>query len=514
VTAVSIESDPAPAVEPPVAPGIQQDSPPRRASWEVGHLALAAVAIAILLLSVGPITDIDTYWHVLIGQEVLDSGRTGGLGNSWSLYVPGQDWITSQWGSEVVMSATHQLFGWSGIVWLRTLLVLTLLAALAVLLLKRASASTSAVVFALVLVPCLIVLQERPLLASLIFLAWLSGVGYDLLTKGRQPRWFVVLPLVALWANLHGMWVLAPATFALVAITIAVDRNPAKSGRLRGALILTVVSILGGCLTSIGIKGLLLPFVFRSATPQISEWQPVPLTSPQSFGLAAMFVTLVYLWARSPSRVPRSHIIYAIAWCAFGFTAYRNLLPAAIMMAPLAAASLSRTRLLHPRRPAPEQQKAIGVVTAITLIAGLAGLIAATARVDPLAAAKPLAIAERLAKQPGETRVFNGYNTAGVLAAFGGDGIRLAIDGRSDRFGGDYIERYVEAMSLGEGWQDLLRQVDPDAAVIDTSSALAYELTKNQGWTLVMTDGTYSLLTPPPNGPLREGSTSAPLSAS
>lgn len=56
--------------------------------------------------------------------------------------------------------------------------------------------------------------------------------------------------------------------------------------------------------------------------------------------------------------------------------------------------------------------------------------------------------------------------------------------------------------ALGEGWQDLIRQVDPDVAVTDSSSALAYELTKNQGWTLVMTDGDYSLLRAPDGAPV------------
>ena len=486
------------------APVLASDSSvlSKRGSWELGHLALAAVVVGALWLTINPITDLDTYWHVLIGREVLETGRTGGLGNDWSLYLPGQDWITSQWGSEVVMSATYDLFGWSGIVWLRTLLVLALLAGLAALLLKRGSSFASAAVFAVVLIPCIRVLQERPLLASLLFLVWLSGVGYDLLATRRPPRWFVVLPLVAVWANLHGMWVLAPATFALVAIALALDQNPHTRDHIKGALALTGISLVGGCLTPIGIQGLLLPFVFRSATSQISEWQPVPLTSTQSFGLTAMLLALVYLWARSPARVPRSHIIYAIAWSALGFTAYRNLLPAAIMLAPLAVASLSHTKFLRSRRPGPEQQKAIAVVTGIALIAGLVGLAIAIARVDPLSDATPLAIADRLAQEPGETRVFNGYNTAGILAAFGGDGIRLAIDGRSDRFGGDYIELYVESMDLGEGWQNLITQVDPDAAVIDSSSALAYELTKNQGWTLVMTDGDYSLLKAPAGAPV------------
>lgn len=509
------ESEAVAAAEPPTAePHTEPTAPPRRASWELGHLALAAVAIAILLLSVAPITDIDTYWHVLIGQEVLEAGRTGGLGNSWSLYLPGQDWITSQWGAEVVMSATHDLLGWSGIIWLRTLLVLGLLATLGVLLLRRASAWASMAVFVLVFVPCLIVLQERPLLASLLFLVWLSAMGYDLLTAGRIPRWFVVLPLVALWANLHGMWVLAPATFALVAIALAADRKPGNRVPVRGALTLAGVSIVGGCLTPIGIKGLLLPFVFRSATSQISEWQPVPLTSTQSFGLTAMTVALVFFWARRSVPVPRSHIIYTLVWCAFGFSAFRNLLPAAIMLAPLVAATLSSTRALRPRPANAEKQKAIAVVTGIVLIVGLASVVIATASVNPLSVAKPLAIASRLAQEPGETRVFNGYNTAGVLAAFGGDRIRLAIDGRSDRFGGEYIERYVGAMNLGEGWQDLIGQVDPDAAVIDSSSALAHELLAHQGWTLVTTDGIYSLLIPSQEGPLPGSSASTPTSAS
>jgi len=187
-----------------------------QAPLQLAHLALIAVGIAAFALTIGPITDIDTYWHVLIGQEILDSHSVANLGNSWSTFDA--SWRTTQWLFEVVMAGMYNAAGWAGIIWLRTALVLVFLTAYALMLLKRATPAAVLIVFTLSLIPVSYLFQERPLMASLIALIWLSAVAFDLLVAGRPPRWFVVAPIVIVWANLHGMWVLAPALFAVIAI--------------------------------------------------------------------------------------------------------------------------------------------------------------------------------------------------------------------------------------------------------------------------------------------------------
>jgi hypothetical protein len=453
------------------------------------------VLIAFVGLTVRPITDIDTYWHVLIGRELLDTGRFSGLGNGWALYEPDVPWQTSQWAAEVAMAWLVDTFGWASLVWARTVMVVLVLGTLTAMLLRRATPAATAVVLALVAVPTNAVLQERPLLVSFLLLVWVSGASYDLLTGRRLPSPWAAGVLVLVWAQFHGMWVLAPASFALVALCLLIDRQSRSPGTVRRGLELAGLTAVAGCLSPVGPAGLLLPFTFRSATEQIAEWGAVPFVSGAGAGLLIMSFSVLCVWMRRPAAVPWARVIFLAVWVVVGMSAYRNIVPAAIMLAPLAASTLGTTRLLRRRPVAREQSTALAVVGGIFLIAATATISVATSRVEPLERAEPLAIAEAIAREPGPHRVFNAYNASGVLAAFGGSEVRLAIDGRSDRYGGEYIDRHLEVIALEGDWRPVFERYDPTSAVLPKDSALTQELVDN-GWTIKLADADYVWLTP------------------
>jgi hypothetical protein len=458
-------------------------------------LALIAVGIAAFALTIGPITDIDTYWHVLIGQEILDTQTVTNLGNSWSTFDA--SWRTTQWLFEVLMAGVQATAGWAGIIWLRTALVLVFLTAYALMLLKRATPAAVLVVFPLSLIPVSYFFQERPLLASLIALIWLSAVAFDLLVAGHAPRWFVIAPLVIVWANLHGMWVLAPALFAVLAIGFVLDRSQDKRSLAFTAAKLSALSLIAGCITPLGLSSLVIAFQFKAATANIAEWQPATVWSTTTMGFLAIIALTLATWIRRREPVPWSQLVFVLALFAFGASAFRNILPATILLAPLAASTLSTLHSLRSRPVSPEEKKSLVVVgvglISVTLVSGLW----LTAQVDPLGKAKPLTIATKLSSINGPKRVLNTYNSSGVLAAFGGKDIKLAIDGRADRNGGPYIDRYIKAEKLEGDWQELLRQVQPNFAVLGKDTALTYELTNYQKWKILLTEQDYVLLQAP-----------------
>ncbi len=467
----------------------------QRAPLQLAHLALIAVGIATFALTIGPITDIDTYWHVLIGKEILDTQTVANLGNSWSTFDA--SWRTTQWLFEVVMAGVHAAAGWAGIIWLRTALVVVFLTAYALMLLKRATPAAVLIVFTLSLIPVSYLFQERPLLASLIALIWLSAVAFDLLVAGHAPRWFVVVPIVIVWANLHGMWVLAPALFAIIAIGCVLDRSQDKRSLAFTAAKLSALSLIAGCITPLGLSSLVIPFQFKAATANIAEWQPATVWSTITMGFLAIIALTVGTWIRRREPVPWSQLLFVLALFVFGASAFRNVLPATILLAPLAAATLSTLDPLRSRPVSPSEKKSLAIVAIGLISVTLMGGLWLTAQVDPLAKAKPLTIATKLSSIAGPKRVLNTYNSSGVLAAFGGKGIKLAIDGRADRNGGPYIDRYIKAERLEGDWQGLLTQVQPNFAVLGKDTALTYELTNHQQWKLLLTDQDYVLLQAP-----------------
>ena len=318
------------------------------------------------------------------------------------------------------------------------------------------------------------------------------------LREGRLPAWWFY-PLVALWANLHGQWFIAPTAITVAAGLhwLAAPRQRRRfAPRAAGSVGLT---LLAGSLTPMWFSGILLPLQFRGAAGHISEWQVTELWSVTAIPLVLVVGLILISWARSPEPVPWWEICYVVVWTGFGLLAFRNAPVSALMLAPLAA---TRASGLHARDlPDDVGQGAKAAATGLRrrrawrVRAFLASVLVAT---DPLERAEPLTIAQHMKQEGLGGRVLNAYNASGVLVAFGPTQIELAVDGRTERYGAEYIGDYLDVLSLvGSDWPDFLEEFEPEVAVVEQAAAIRHLLEDDWGWTVVMSDGEYVLLVPP-----------------
>ena len=97
----------------------------------------------------------------------------------------------------------------------------------------------------------------------------------------------------------------------------------------------------------------------------------------------------------------------------------------------------------------------------------------------------------RLEQSP---RVLTIYNASGAVLFYGGPTTKVSIDGRTDLYGGDYIERHVAALNLAGDFQGLLAQLDPNLALLRDASGLAWYLEHHEMWSRVLEEGEYVLL--------------------
>jgi len=449
-----------------------------------------AVACLLIFLSRGGIADIDLWWHRQIGEEIWRTGTVTGLGNDWAPFGD-REWSTTQWLSEVASYWLHRWGQWELFPPVRVLAAAALFAALAFAITWRRPARAAVPVFvltALAVMPALT--QDRAQTAALLLCVPVSVWLVNSLS-GRMPAWWKVAILSVLWANLHGSWILVPAVMLLISVTSV----PAKDWEVaRRGLILAVVSLVGALLNPLG-PGLLVDLMrFSGRTGHLTEWQPTILADVASVPFAMIVVVLVSAWARSRSAVPWREILVAVCLAAFAQLAFRNLLFASILLAPLAAERLSG--LTTPRFARGAEARALMLAAGVTSVLGLAAALVLSVQTDAVASASPTRIAAALARLDGPTRVLNDYNTAGVLVAFGGDGIELGIDGRADRYPAEYTDHYLAALATLRDWEKVVADVKPDRAVLETNSALSVHL-RERGWTTVMTDGKYVLLEPP-----------------
>jgi hypothetical protein len=468
-------------------------SPP--SPLEPFHLLAALAASAVLLRSaLRPIRDVDVHWHLLIGKEVLESRTVRGLGNDWA--VAGEaDWATTQWLSEVVLVAVHELGGWAGLLVGRQVLVIAILAATAWAILPGRPARVAAPVYAMVTLPLWsVVTQERPQTPSLLFVVLLAvWLGRAVSTR-ELPRLALVAIVVVVWANLHGLWVLTPAVFALVTLAWRVDGMPRREWQ-RPLKVMGVAAVCG-VITPLGASGLAAPLVFQDRAAYVLEWQHSDLVTGPGLALLFLVALIMLAWARSGDKIPRGEVLVVAALLGFAVLANRNLAPAVLLMAPLVAERGSRT---WPSRyePTPAEARRLLIGASAVVSAALAGSLVMVSRIDPLADVSPRVIAAELADRPGKVRALNSYDASGVLAYFGGPDVRLIIDGRADRYPLEYQRSYRAALALEPGWEEFVGNADPDVAVLSRTVPLAHELVQNQGWREVTVDGGYVLLEPP-----------------
>ena len=185
----------------------------RRSGVSPLHLGLLAAMIGLFWLEVTPINDLDSYWHVLIGQQIVQTHSLDHLGTSW-LGVPAPHWQTSQWLSEVAIYGIVHHLGWRALIVVRLLMLAAICTSVIFTIVRRMPALTAVPVTLLVLVSLVGLVQDRPQTASLIFLPWLAYFCQRLWTVGTRP------PLLAIAA---GSLLLGPAPWAV---------DP-RAGRLR-----------------------------------------------------------------------------------------------------------------------------------------------------------------------------------------------------------------------------------------------------------------------------------------
>jgi hypothetical protein len=448
----------------------------------IGVYALFLVAGNRLLI------DPDTLWQITVGQWILDHGAVPQT-DVYSFTMHGQPWISTQWLAQVFYAQTYAIAGWSGPVVLAASAIAATFALLARFLSRRLPESTALVFVAAALALTVPHLLARPhVLAMPVMVGWVGGLIAAADRRAAPSFW--LLPLMALWANLHGGFV-----FGLVLIApIGLDAVWSAAPRLRKSLGLrwaafAVAALLAGCCTPYGWDSLLASqkiLELGTALPLIMEWKPAEFGS-----LGALEICLLLGIGLSLLRgikLPPMRIVLLLGLIHMALSQGRAaeilaLLAPLVLAAPLAkqiggAEPLSTGAATPPR----------GVLFASVAVALMAGTFAFASvhRFEPHPHGAPVAAVAAL-KKLNLTRVFNDYDFGGYLIA---NGVAPFIDGRTELYGEKFFVEHNAASGLmePENLFRLLDQYNIEATLMRTQSAATKLLDHLDGWQKVYAD--------------------------
>jgi hypothetical protein len=452
-----------------------------------------AVLVCLTLAETGKsLADPDVWWHVRTGRLILDTGTIPHT-DPYSFTAPHNSWVTTAWLSDSAFGAVWKAFGYDGIRVLR--LVMTAGVQAAVWLLARRSHGTTRAVVAttgLVVLGLGPFLAERPQVLSYFFVCWLS-LELEAILRGQTPALWK-LPLGAwLWANVHGMWFLLPV-LVLISGVIAWSIDRRRVPLAARCTLVSILAIVAAGLTPVGPRLAVWPVVVSRVAAPINEWQPTVPLSRIGLPLVAALAIVVAAWAFGDERPQPARVLFCGVIAVFGMSAYRNVAPALILLTPDIVRSL---KLLVPAffgAPVLSRWRwaaggAVGAGVALAIVAMIA--------TPPVARGLPTKIAAFLRAEPRPVKVLNSYNVGGFLTGEATPGAQVAIDGRTDIWSQEFVVDYLDDISGGGDWRDLVDRLKPDVAVLPDDSEVARGLTLERHWRVVMTDHHWQLLEAP-----------------
>jgi hypothetical protein len=443
--------------------------------------------------------DPDTMWQITVGQWMLDH-RAVPQTDVYSFTMRGQPWISTQWLAQVLYAKAYAIAGWSGPVVLAAGAIAATFALLTKFLSRRLSESTTLVFVAAALALTVPHLLARPhVLAFPVMVLWVGGLIAAADRRGAPSFW--LLPLMALWANLHGGFVLGLMLVAPVALDAVWNAEP----RSRKSLILrwaafAVAALIAACCTPYGWNALLASqkiLGLGEALPLIMEWRPANFSGLGAF--EACLLLGIGLALLRGIKLPPLRIALLLGFLHMALSQERAaeilaLLAPLVLAAPLAkqigGAEVANSNAAPPAR---------GLLFASVAIALMAATFAypSVHRFEPHTRGSPVAAVAAL-KRFNFERVFNDYDFGGYLIA---NGVAPFIDGRTELYGEKFFVDHNAASGLMEP-ENLFRLLDQysiEATLMRTQSAATKLLDHIDGWQKVYADDIATIHVRKPN---------------
>lgn len=416
-------------------------------------LVAAGTYLLLLVLSARLLADPDIYWHVAAGRWIVEHGSFPHA-DPFSATFSGSPWIAKEWLSQLLLLGAYHAVGWNGVAILTAAAIAAAFGLLAVALLEKLDpvAALCFVLAAIVLAAPHLVARPHAL-ALPVMMLWSAGLVRALDARSAPSFW--LLPLMTLWANLHGGFtfgLLLVGACALEALLVAeaADRKAVAWHWIRFGML----AVLAACVTPYGVESILMTqriLGLGEALGLIAEWQPQDFAKFGPFELCLLGAVGLVLYRGLTLPPVRILVVLGLLHMALAHVRNAELLA---LVAPLFLAKPLRDQLW------PEQRE-VGAHLSRMLLASMAAIIVAatafttTQAVSPGPQVTPSAAVAAI-KRANAGPILNDYDYGGYLIHAG---IAPFIDGRSELYGGRFIARHHRAVAL-QNLPDFLALLD------------------------------------------------------
>jgi hypothetical protein len=430
----------------------------------------ATVYTALLIAGTKLLNDGDTLWHVAAGNWTI-AHRVIPVTDPFSHSLAGAPWVAHEWLAEVLLAALFRGFGWTCVVIAAAFTGALAFALLTSELQKHLPPKlTLATIGASFLLAAPHMTVRPHIFAMPLLAAWMVGL-VSARSEGRTPS-FHLLPVMTLWANLHGGFIVGLGLCGVIAVEAVLAASPQeRASTARQWMGFVASTFVASLLTPHGISVWLFPFQLMSldySLNMISEWHAPDFTKVQILELWLVGLAAVLIYYRPQASLVRWLLLVGIVFMAVRHERNAELL--AIVGPLLLAEPLGRAAASAPdTAPAPVAQGAGVAILLATLAACFQSYAPSNSQTLPAQALA--AAAEAGVAGP----VFNHYDFGGYLIF---KGQPVFVDGRVDLYKDDFMRTYFDAVAgvrlfdlldgYGIGWT-MLRPGDGATKALDAS---------------------------------------------
>jgi hypothetical protein len=472
------------------------------------------------------LSDCDTGWHIRTGEWIIANGWVP-LRDIFSFTKPGAPWFAWEWLSDVLFARLHAIGGLQAVVIFAMLMLAATFGALFLLVRRKSNPIVAVLITMLAAAASSIHYLARPHLFTLLFLV----LFYAALQQVREGRTrllrlpiLALLPVVSiLWTNLHGgffvgaLMVLAFGGGELLRLVFspnAADRRPAWL-QARAYLLCGLA-----CLAASLINPYTYHLHVHMAQYLRDPWNSlhiVEFLSPSFHHPTAIFFEAMLplavataVWNVRQGRFTEALLIFL--WAHGGLLATRNIPIFMIVAAPPVAAAIQQWLLRVPDlnvaawlRAAAARFNRVDGETAQTdsiarlhLVSVLGVLLVVALLYAPHPPRKfraefdpktyPAAALATLRSRPAG-RVFTHDEWGDYLIYSLYPAHKVFVDGRSDFYGDDFEEKYIDVLNVKYGWEKTLSGFGVDTILLPPSAPLSGALKESSRWRVVYDDG-------------------------
>jgi hypothetical protein len=492
------------------------------------RLVFLLVLLAVFAMAARISVDTDTWWHLRAGQWIVEN-RTVPKADPFSFTRAGEPWRYPGWLVQVPLYWIYQHLGPGGLnLWTAMMVMLTFAFVWQTL---SGGKFLRAFMTIFAVTASGIYWAARPYMLTFLFSAiylYLLEADKDdahsqMASGWRLGRLWWLPILMIIWANSHGGFVVGFILWGVYfagAFLDGLTDGFSKGGRLtfgmemvkkifskprlRALSLVGFLMVLGVCINPNGPVMLLYPFktVGIDVLHQfIQEWQSPNFHQTNVLPFLWLLLILIAVLGLSKRSITIEGLLLVIGFAYLSFTAGRNIALFALVApmvltrhaVPLLEALGKRLGFRLTSQTPIRNTPGLSLLNWMILGVLVFAVMIKSSQIYPSGPNQshfdtilPVKAVEFIRAEKPDGQIFNSYNWGGYLL-WALPEYPVFLDGRTDVYGDELIEEWIEIVQGQSGWQEALDRWGVNLILLEPDRPLVREL-PSHGWNLIYED--------------------------